>query len=104
MPGFQSRLDKFEALNTQVLGVSVDSVASHEAWAESLGGIDYPLLSDFWPHGEVAQQYGVMTDAGHTERAIFIIDTKGIIRHIDHHDLDDTPQSEDIFPVLKEIM
>jgi alkyl hydroperoxide reductase subunit AhpC len=96
-------LEKFKALNTQVLGVSVDSIPSHEAWAESLGGITYPLLSDFWPHGEIAQKFGVLTDDGFCDRVIFIIDKQGIIRYIDHHDIDDTPDNEDLFKVLREM-
>ena len=103
MPGYQEDLEKFEALSTQVLGVSVDSIPSHEAWAESLGGIDYPLLSDFWPHGEVATKFGILTEDGHTERVIFIIDRQGVIRYADHHDIDDIPQNEDLFGILKEM-
>jgi len=103
MPGYQEDLAKFEALNTQVLGVSVDSIPSHEAWADSLGGIDYPLLSDFWPHGAVAQKYGVFNEDGHTERVIVVIDKNGVIRHVDHHDIDDAPDNEELFAVLKDL-
>ncbi len=100
MPAYQADLARFAALDTQVLGVSVDSVFSHIAWAESLGGIAYPLLSDFWPHGRVAQLYGVLTDAGHTERIIFVIDKTGIIRSIDRHDIEDTPDNEVLLKFL----
>jgi alkyl hydroperoxide reductase subunit AhpC len=100
MPGYQADLARFAALDTQVLGVSVDSIFSHEAWAESLGGISYPLLSDFWPHGEVAGRYGVLTDAGFTERVIFVIDKQGIIRHIDRHEIDETPDNELLLAIL----
>ncbi|MCP4569787.1 MAG: peroxiredoxin [FCB group bacterium] len=100
IPGYHEVLDRFEALNTQVLAVSVDSIPSHKSWAYSMGGIDYPLLSDFWPHGEIATRYGVMTDAGHTERAIFVIDTEGIIRYIDHHDIAHEPDIEELFRIL----
>lgn len=103
IPGYQEVLDRFDALNVQVLAVSVDSIPSHKSWAYSMGGIDFPLLSDFWPHGEVAARYGVMTDAGHTERAIFVIDTKGKIRYIDHHDIADEPDVEDLFTVLSKL-
>jgi alkyl hydroperoxide reductase subunit AhpC len=84
-----------------VLGVSVDSIPSHEAWAESLGGIDYPILSDFWPHGEVAQKYGVLTEDGFCDRVIMIIDREGVIRFIDNHDIDDVPDNDDLFKALK---
>jgi glutaredoxin len=75
------------------------------AWAESLGGINYPLLSDFWPHGAVAEKYGVLrSEDGKTERAIFIIDKEGIIQYIDIKDwIDDQPSNEVLFEELKRI-
>lgn len=81
-------------MDTQVLGISVDPVPTLVAWAEDLGGIHYPLLSDFWPHGKVATAYGVLRDDGTTERAIFVIDKRGIIRYVDVHDIDDQPSNE----------
>ena len=104
IPGYQEILDRFEKQDTQVLAVSVDSVPSHQSWAYSMGGIDFPLLSDFWPHGAVAEKYGVLTEFGHTERAVFIIDKGGLIRYIDHHDLDDEPDIEELFKVLAELV
>lgn len=100
MPAYQADLARFAALDTQVLGVSVDSVFSHIAWAESLGGIAYPLLSDFWPHGRVAQLYGVLTDAGHNERVIFVIDKTGAIRAIDRYEIEDLPDNEVLLKFL----
>jgi len=90
-------------LNVQVLGISVDHVPSLKAWAESLGGIIYPLLSDFWPHGEVAQKYGVLRADGRAERAIFIIDKQGILQYIDIHDIDDQPDNKILFAELERI-
>ena len=91
-------------LNAQVLGISVDHVPCLKAWAESLGGISYPLASDFWPHGVVAEKYGVLIEeAGKSERAIFVLDKMGIIRYIDIHDIDHQPDNEDIRKVLREI-
>ncbi len=90
-------------METQVLGLSVDSVPCLAAWAESLGGISYPLLSDFYPHGQVAQQYGVLRPEGHSERALFVIDKHGIIRYIDVHDIGQQPDNEVLFGVLQQI-
>ena len=104
MPAYQADAARFAALDTQVLGVSVDSLFSHIAWAESLGGIDFPLLSDFWPHGRVAESYGALTDAGHTERVIFVIDKNGLIRYVDHHDIEDIPDNEVLFKVLADLV
>jgi glutaredoxin len=84
-------------LNTQVLGISVDHIPCLQAWAESVGGINYPLLSDFWPHGEVASKYGVLRSEGYSERAIFILDKEGIIRYIDIHDINQQPSNEDLY-------
>ena len=74
-----------------------------KAWADSLGGITYPLLSDFWPHGKVAKKYGVLRTEGYTERAIFILDAKGIIRYIDIHDIEDQPSNEVLLDEIKKI-
>jgi glutaredoxin len=73
------------------------------AWAESLGGITYPLVSDFWPHGGVAQKYGVLRDDGKSERAIFIVDKNGVIRYVDVHDIDLQPDNEVLFHELAAI-
>ncbi len=79
MKAFQSDLDAFERLGAQVLGISVDSVPSHKEWAKSLGGLSYPLLSDFWPHGAVGQKYGVLTGEGYFQRSIFVVGLDGKI-------------------------
>ncbi len=91
-------------LNAQVLGISVDHNPCLKAWAESLGGISYPLASDFWPHGKVAEKYGVfIEDQGKSERAIFVLDKFGVIRYIDIHDIDHQPDNEEVRKVLIEI-
>jgi glutaredoxin len=83
----------------------VDHVPCLQAWQESLNGITYPLLSDFWPHGKVARQYDVfIEDAGKSERAIFIIDKTGVIRYIDVHDIDEQPDNDVLLAELKKII
>jgi glutaredoxin len=90
-------------LNAQVLGVSVDHIPCLKAWADSLGGVSFPLLSDFWPHGAVAQRYGVLRPEGFTERALFLIDAEGTIRYIDVHAIDDQPSNEVILAELAKL-
>ena len=64
----------------QVLAVSVDSAYSHKVWALQQG-FEFPLLADFWPHGEVAQRYEVFNEtAGFANRGTFLIDRSGVIR------------------------
>jgi glutaredoxin len=93
----------FAGLDTQVLGISVDSLPCLKAWAESLGGITYPLLSDFWPHGEIARRFGVLKDDGRSERALFVIDREGIIRYVDVHDIDEQPSNDELRRAIREI-
>lgn len=65
---------------TRVLTVSVDSMFAHRAWADK-EGYEFPLLSDFWPHGDVATTYGVFDDTrGVAVRGTFIIDKSGVVR------------------------
>ena len=90
-------------METQVLGLSVDSTATLKAWADSLGGITYPLLSDFYPHGQVAKRFGVLRPEGYTERALFIIDKQGKIRYVDVHDIDRQPNNDEVFVALAEL-
>lgn len=103
MPSYELDLYKFEGYNTQVLGISVDHVPCLVAWAESLGGISYPLLSDFWPHGAVAEQYGVLREDGRSERALFVVDKQGVVRYVDIHDIDEQPDNEQLFRVLRQL-
>ena len=67
-----------------------------------MGGIAFPLLCDFWPHGQVAKNYGVFREAaGMSERAVFVIDKDGKVRYIDVHDIGEEPDIEQIFEVLE---
>jgi peroxiredoxin len=82
VPGLEAARDRLRAANTQVLGVSVDSIYCHANWAMSLGGISFPLLSDFHPKGEMAASYGLyLEQKGITDRATVVIDADGIVRH-----------------------
>jgi hypothetical protein len=75
-------LPRFRSAHTQVLGVSVDSVFAHANWAQSMGGISFPLLADFHPKGAMAASYGLyLADSGITDRATVAIDHSGVVRH-----------------------
>jgi AhpC/TSA family len=84
VPEIEALLPRLRAANTQVLGVSVDSVYSHANWGKDLGGVSFPLLSDFQPKGGTAQGYGLyLEEPGITDRATVIIDSKGVVRYAD---------------------
>lgn len=82
MPALEALVDRFETeADTQVAGISVDTRHSHANWAWDMGGVSFPLLSDFHPHGEVSRKYGVyLENAGHSDRATVLIDKAGIVR------------------------
>ena len=105
MPSYEAEMADFERYDAQVLGISVDSVPSHVAFAKSIGGIErYPLLADFHPKGDVSKKYGVWKDdAGHCERAIFVIDKEGIVRYIDVHNIGEAPENVQVLEELREL-
>jgi peroxiredoxin (alkyl hydroperoxide reductase subunit C) len=76
----RDNLNDFVNDDVQVLTVSVDSSYSHKVWADR-EGYEFPLLADFWPHGAVAQAYGVFNEErGFANRGTFLIDQAGIVR------------------------
>jgi alkyl hydroperoxide reductase subunit AhpC len=85
------------------VGVSTDSKFSNAAWAEKIGGVTFPLLSDFYPHGDVAKKFGVLRAEGMPERALFIIDKDGVVRYIDVHELREQPDEAVLFEELEKI-
>ncbi len=101
---YQSELSEFEKYDTQVLGVSVDSLYSHGAWA-AVRGISFPLLADFHPKGWVAKLYAVMRETdGFSERALYLIDKDGFIRYKTiAPQLDHIPDIYELFDQLKAI-
>lgn len=77
---YQAMIDEIRSYDAEVLAISVDNRWSHKAWAKHQQ-ITFPLLSDFWPHGKIAQRYGVLRERdGITDRAVFVIDKEGVIR------------------------
>ena len=76
----RDNIGRYANKSVQVLAVSVDSSYSHKIWSLQ-EGFDFPLLADFWPHGEVAQRYEVFNAvAGFANRGTFLIDRDGVIR------------------------
>ncbi len=93
-------MKQFEDLDAQVLGLSVDSVWSHKAYAEKMN-IKYPLLADFQPRGAVAAQYGVyLADKGITGRAISIIDRNGNLAWHKNYDIPVVPDIDEVSKAL----
>ena len=108
MPAYNADLEKFAGFDAQVVGVSVDSIPSHVAWQKKdIGLLNYPLCSDFYPHGVTAEKFGVLRMGdpipGINERAVFIVDKQGKIAFSKVYPLDTQPDNEECFEVLRKL-
>jgi len=90
-PGYTIVKNVFDETDAVLLGITVDNIPTLHAWTRQMGTVWFHVLSDFWPHGAVAKQYGVFRSDGFTERAVFIIDKEGIIRFIQVSDINKKP-------------
>jgi peroxiredoxin len=98
-----NEMKRFEQLNAQVMGISVDSAWSHKAYAEKMH-IEYPLLADFQPRGAVGTQYGVyLADKGITGRAIFIVGKDGKIAWAKNYDIPVVPDVDEVAKALSSV-
>ena len=102
-PGYNIIKDMFDQYDAILLGITVDNIPTLFSWTKQMGDLWFPVLSDFWPHGGVAKKYGVLRSDGTSERAVFVIDKKGIIRYIDVHDINKRPQLEDLIKELEKL-
>jgi peroxiredoxin (alkyl hydroperoxide reductase subunit C) len=102
-PGYNISLDIFRQNDAILLGITTDNIPSMHAWTVSMGGLDFDALSDFWPHGQVSSRYGILRSDGTSERALFVVDKKGVIRYIDVHDINKRPPLEDLAAALAKL-
>ncbi len=102
-PGYNVVKAMFDENDAVLIGITEDNVPTLFAWTEQMGGVWFPVLSDFWPHGRVAARYGVLRSNGVSERALFVIDKKGILRYIDVHDINERPDLETLILELKKL-
>lgn len=102
-PGYNIVKDIFDQQNTILLGITVDNIPTLFAWTNQMGHLWFPVLSDFWPHGKVAGEYGILRSDGMAERALFLIDKKGIIRYINVNDINKRPSLELLVRELQQL-
>jgi peroxiredoxin len=104
MTGYESNLAQFEKAGAAVLGISVDAQPAKAAWAKTLGPISYDLLSDFHPHGEVAEKYGVYrAKDGISERAVFVVDRNGRIAWAKVYPIPELPNNQEVLEALQRL-
>jgi alkyl hydroperoxide reductase subunit AhpC len=102
MPAFEARSRDFEAAGAQVVGISCDSIYSHEAWAKSLGGISFPLLGDI--QRDVVKRYGIhWPELNACHRATFVIDRQGVVRFVERYGRGQLPDPLKILAEVKKL-
>jgi peroxiredoxin len=99
-PGYSLLEEEFAEMGAVFIGITVDNIPTLHAWVDAMGGLNFPVLSDFFPHGAVSEEYGILRTDGTSERALFLVDKEGILRFIDVHDINERPPLEDLFEAL----
>jgi peroxiredoxin (alkyl hydroperoxide reductase subunit C) len=102
-PGYGISRNFFEENDAVLLGITVDNLPTLHAWVNQMGNIWFEVLSDFWPHGEVASSYGLLRSDGTSERALIFIDREGIISDIYVSDINVRPPLEYIVTQLQKM-
>lgn len=100
-PGYNITKEIFDQNQAVLLGITVDNIPTLYAWTKQMGDLWFPVLSDFWPHGRVSDMYGVLRSDGVSERALFIIDIKGIIRYVHVTNINQRPDLENLVNALE---
>jgi peroxiredoxin len=104
MKNYQAERPRLLAAETEVVGITVDSIMNTTTWEREIGPLDFVLCSDFWPHGEVCSRYGVLREhepwAGACERAIVVVDRVGRVVFRKVYEWEEVPPLGEIFPVL----
>jgi len=102
-PGYNMVKEVLDQNDTVLLGITVDNLPTLQAWTQHIGPLWFDVLSDFWPHGAVADTYGVLRSDGFSERALFFIDREGIIRAILVMDINRQPDIKVCFKEMDKL-
>lgn len=102
-PGYNLAKVIFDKNNAILLGITVDNLPTLYAWTNQMGDLWFKVLSDFWPHGKVSKMFGVLRSDGVAERALFIIDKKGILRYAHVSDINKRPDLKDLATELEKL-
>jgi len=102
-PGYNLAKVIFDKNGAILLGITVDNIPTLYAWTNQMGNLWFPVLSDFWPHGKVSKMFGVLRSDGVADRALFIIDKKGILRYEHVSDINKRPDLKDLATELEKL-
>jgi alkyl hydroperoxide reductase subunit AhpC len=104
---YQVQRPRVLASNAEIVAVTVDSIMNTTAWERVIGPFDFALCSDFWPHGEVSERYGVLRRSGDgtgsSERAVVIVDRSGSVAFRKIYARDQVASVEEVLTVLEQI-
>ena len=104
MSGYQEQRARLLASNAETVAINVESIMNMTAWERAHGPLDFPLCSDFWPHGEVSRRYGVLREsgsgAGASERALVMVSPSGRVIFRKSYGVDEIPALDDVFRLL----
>jgi peroxiredoxin (alkyl hydroperoxide reductase subunit C) len=102
-PGYNIVKEIFDQHNAILIGITVDNIPTLYAWTNQMGKLWFNVLSDFWPHGKVADMFGVLRSDGVSERALFVIDKEGILRYAHVSDINIRPDLQDLVIELEKL-
>ncbi len=107
MVGYQAQRRRVLASNAETVAINVESLMNTTAWERENGPFDFPLCSDFWPHGEVCARYGVLrasgTSAGASERAVCVVNRAGQVVFQKTYAWEEVPPLDEVFPLLEKV-
>jgi len=107
MAAYQAERAQLLSRNAETVGINVESIMNTTAWERANGPFDFPLCSDFWPHGAVSRQYGVLRESGSevgaSERAIFVVSPAGRLVLCKTYEPDEAPSLDEVFPLLEKV-
>ena len=109
--GYQVQRSRVLGNNAEIVAITVDSIMNTTAWERAIGPFDFPLCSDFWPHGEVSERYGVLRRSGgkfddgpgSSERAVVIVDRSGSVAFRKTYAREQVPPVEEVLTVLEQL-
>ena len=107
LTGYQAQRSRLLAAQAEAVAVTADSIMNITAWERQIGPFEFPLCSDFWPHGQVCSRYGVLRDsgssAGSPERVVFVVNRDGRVVQRRAYTDDEVPVLEDVLTVLEKL-
>jgi peroxiredoxin len=107
LAAYQAQRPRLLACNAETVAINVESIMNTTAWERAHGPFDFPLCSDFWPHGAVCGRYGVLREsgcgAGASEHALFVVAPSGLVLFCKSYEPDAIPSLDEVFPLLEKV-